>query len=55
MAGFDHAGDMLLVYLPQEHILAESDAILIGDELPVAVARSGDTLPCQRPRRPTVQ
>jgi glyoxylase-like metal-dependent hydrolase (beta-lactamase superfamily II) len=26
MAGFDHAGDMLLVYLPKERILAEADA-----------------------------
>jgi glyoxylase-like metal-dependent hydrolase (beta-lactamase superfamily II) len=26
MSGFDHTGDMLMVYLPKEKILAEADA-----------------------------
>jgi glyoxylase-like metal-dependent hydrolase (beta-lactamase superfamily II) len=47
MTGFDHTGDMLLVYLPRERILAEADAYtppatpdtpLIATKVPYAAA-----------------
>lgn len=47
MTGFDHTGDMLMVYLPKERILAEADAYtppetpatpLISPKVPYAAA-----------------
>jgi glyoxylase-like metal-dependent hydrolase (beta-lactamase superfamily II) len=51
MHNFDHAGDMLLVYLPNEKVLAEADAYappdtpatpLIAPKVPYAAALYGN-------------